>query len=243
VDATWGQFATELLIRHGLLGLVLVLFMVIVALGKAEPLFCAIKVWMAQRKRPKRRKDDERPCKDIDITVRRINALIIQGLQALLVRYNACRCYVFEFEDYDHRIKPLPWLYATCTYEVCNHSRRVTCEQDNLQRIPLAAIKYWNLMLGTTGAICLHHIDEIKESDLESWKILAAQQIQSVYCVLLLDFRGTPLGFAGLDYNCDAESCISKIEEMEDLKYESIKIAGLLALKRNGTLEQLAGKL
>ena len=241
------DLAQLLLVRYGLPGLVLVLLCFSLLLGRMEKPLDALREWMLHRKsdaaQQKRRKEDDQPCPEIDLTVRKINALVTQGLQSILFRYNACRAFVFEFEEYDSRIKPLPWLYASCIYEVCNHSRKVDCEQSNLQRIPLAAIKYWNIMLGSTGAICLHDIDEIKDQDLESWKILSAQQIRSVYCVVLLDFRGTPLGFAGLDYNCGSPSNISKIEEMETLKYESIKIAGLLALKRNGTLEQLAGKI
>lgn len=203
----------------------------------------SVREWILEPGSDPDREGDKQPCPDVDLTVRKINILVTQALHCLLNRYNACRAYVFEFEGMDDRIRPLPWLYCSCTYEVCNQTRMINCEQPNLQRIPLAAIRYWATMLGTTGAVCLHDIDEIKEKDPQSFEILADQKIQSVYCVMLADFRGLAIGFAGLDFCDGQESCLKRTEDMLDLQFEAVKIAGLLTLKRNGTLEQLAGKL
>ena len=188
-------------------------------------------------------KSFRRPVKDVDLTVRRINQCITTVLQSLLQKYDADRCYVFEFEDYDERVKPLPWLYCSCTYEVCHKSRGVNCEAATLQKLPLAAIPYWQRELGTVGEICLHSVDDLKSEDLESWKILARQQISSVYCFSLFDFRGVPIGFLGLDY-CDGhESMLTAPCELKSFTMEVAKIAGLLAMKKNGSLQHLAGTL
>jgi len=184
-----------------------------------------------------------RPVKGVDMTIHCINRCINAVLQSLLMRFDADRIYVFEFEDKDDRIKPLPWMYCSCTYEVCQSGRGVRCEAGSLQRIPLEAIPYWKRELGTVGEICLHSVDDIKEEDVESWKILARQSISSVYCFCLHDFLGQPIGFMGMDYCDGRESKLIEQIELKSFAMDTVKIAGLLAMKKNGTLQQLAGTL
>jgi hypothetical protein len=184
-----------------------------------------------------------RPVKDVDLTIRRINQCINIVLAELLKKYDADRAYVFEFETYDERVKPLPWLYCSCTYEACQEGRGVNCEAGTLQRVPMDAIPYWKVQLGTFRKICLHSVDEIKATDVESWKILVRQQISSVYCVSLLDFRGLPIGFLGLDYCNGHKSMLTNDCDFSDFAMDVAMVGGLLAMKRNGSLKKLAGTL
>jgi len=89
----------------------------------------------------------------------------------------------------------------------------------------------------------LHDITEIEKADLESYKILKDQQIRSCYCVVLIDLHGIPFGFVGLDYCSGQESCVRTEDDMQRLKFEAVKIAGAMLLKRNGNLEKSAGKI
>jgi hypothetical protein len=238
VDSGWSNFFKDVLHLYGIAGVIVIMVLLLALFGKLDNITAQLReAWLHWKERCRK------PSPDVNITVARIDAIITQALRSVLSRYHADRAYVFEYSGYDERIRPLPWLYSSCTYEVCNPSRYVTCEKERLQQIPLAAVKYWTMLLGTAGSICIHDIAEIKEQDVVAYKILTDQQIQSVYCVSLLDFRGLPIGYAGLDYCHGSESCMKRTQNMLDFQYEAVKIAGLLALKRNGTLEQLAGTL
>jgi hypothetical protein len=238
VDSGWSNFFKDVLHLYGIAGVIVIMVLLLALFGKLDNITAQLReAWLHWKERCRK------PSPDVNITVARIDAIITQALRSVLSRYHADRAYVFEYSGYDERIRPLPWLYSSCTYEVCNPSRYVTCEKERLQQIPLAAVKYWTMLLGTAGSIYIHDIAEIKEQDVVAYKILTDQQIQSVYCVSLLDFRGLPIGYAGLDYCHGSESCMKCTQDMLDFQYEAVKIAGLLALKRNGTLEQLAGTL
>lgn len=178
-----------------------------------------------------------------EITGERIDDAINLILAGLMHRFNACRAYVFQYHEYDIRLTPVPYIYLSNTHELTNSTRAVTSEKDKLQNIPISAIPVWVRRLAEDGSICLDDINQIKEEDLEAFKTLENQQISSVYCVSLLDFRGQPIGFAGLDYCKNLKSWIVSDKDKERLMMECIKIAGLLTLQRNGTLEQLAGTL
>jgi hypothetical protein len=184
-----------------------------------------------------------KPVQGVDMTIRQISNCVHASMEALLYKYDADRCYVFEYARYHANIKPLPWQECSCTYEICNKTRNVPCEKDTLQELPLDAIPYWRDRLGKDGQISLHDVDTLKEEDLESWKILTRQQISSVYCVSISNFRGLPLGFVGLDYCNGRKSVLKSQKDMHIFLIEAVKIGGLLTMKRNGTLEQLAGTL
>lgn len=179
----------------------------------------------------------------IDLTTQRIDCTIDLILSNLVIKWSACRAYVFEYFDYDERIQPIPYIVASNTYEVVNKIRGVKSEKEKLQRIPLSAIPWWSKQLAQNRQIILHDIDEIKKEDIQSYEILKAQQIQSVYCFSLLDFFGKPIGFAGIDYCVGVKTEIQDVAAYNALKMEIVKIAGLIAIKKNGTLTQLAGTL
>ncbi|MFP4448493.1 MAG: hypothetical protein ACLFPH_07135 [Bacteroidales bacterium] len=177
-----------------------------------------------------------------DLTERKIDCVINMALGNLLQKYDACRAYVFEYHNYDRRLKPIPFLYASNTYEVVTTRRNVTSEKDNLQNIPINCVDWWIKRLAEDRKVFFDDIDKIKEKDMEAYKILKDQQISSIICVSLLDFRSIPIGFVGLDY-CSESDCRIAQEDTKVIELEAVKIAGLLAMKRNGTLEQLAGTL
>lgn len=173
--------------------------------------------------------------------VRRIDATINSCLYAIMIRHNSCRSYVFEYhaEKDGHVTRK----YASCTYEVCNPSRDVSYEKDNLQQIPLSSIPMWVKTLETDREMAIYDVSEIRETQPTAYKMLTDQNITSVYVVGLFDFRGNTIGFCGIDYCCGRESQIKTDKDMDKLRLESVKIAGLLVTKNNGTLEQIAGVL
>lgn len=178
-----------------------------------------------------------------DEVEQKIDLSINMALYCLLHEYNADRAFIFEFHEYDNRISPIPYVYASNTYEAVDKTRKITNEKENLQNIPTSAIRWWVSELAEKGEIFLNSIDEIRETELETWKILESQQISSVYCTGLLDFYGNPIGFIGIDYCSGKASLIKREDDKRKFKLECIKVAGLLVVRRNGTLEQLTGFL
>ena len=187
--------------------------------------------------------DNRRPVKDVDINYTTIDVVIIQSLDALLARSGACRAWVFEFSGFDDRIRPLPFVTQSCTYERIAPGRDIRHERDNLQNMPLFIYPEWTRRLAQDLEISLDSIDKIKDADLELWKSLAAQKIQGLYGILLLDYRGVPVGVVGVDYSNGVTQTLKRKEDRNKFFLEAVKIAGLLAYKRNGSLVKLAGYL
>lgn len=223
------QTSLYVLERWGLEGLALVLIALFV--------FHSKRIWPVIKRKIRERTDTT------ELTKRKIDQTINSILYNLILKWGACRAYVFEYQEHDSRLHPIPFLYTSNTYEQVNYARNVTAEKENLQRIPLAAVSWWTKQLAQNKQIVLHNISEIKEKDAQSYEILENQQIQSVYCFSLLDLRGQPLGFAGIDYCTNVESRIKSEAELRCLQMECVKIAGLIAMRNNGTLEQLAGTI
>lgn len=232
------DFAKQLLAKHDLSIVLLLLILLLWLYGRFDPVWKALNriwVWASSHFRylPHGKCD----------TVEKIDALINRNLQVMVYKYDACRAYVFEYQGYDDRIRPLPWTHCSNTYEYCNPGRGVQPSQSILQSLPLAAIKYWTRQLGTEGQICLHDIAALKEDDMESHKILEGQQISSVYCASFYDLHGKPLGFVGVDYCCGHPSRVQSDADMQSLAMDGVRIAALIMLKYNGTKEQLRGIL
>lgn len=160
---------------------------------------------------------------------RKICETISAALQSVLFKLNADRAYLFEFRGYDQQINPIPFSYADNTVEVCNPSSTIRSEKENLQDIPLSTVPFWAQRLSQDRQVCLFNVQDIRDQDPATFQILHNQSIKSVYAVMLVDFRKCPLGFMGVDY------CSDLVElgdcQMEQLRSESLKVAGLLALK------------
>lgn len=155
---------------------------------------------------------------------------IQNALHSILFKMGADRAFLFEFRDYDKRIRPIPFSYTDNTVEILNPSSTVRSEKEALQSIPLSTIPFWVKELSESRQVCLPDIQVIRHQDPATFQILERQCVKSVYAVMLLDFCGCPLGFVGVDY-CEV---ITELEEfyIERLRAESLKIAGLLTLKK-----------
>jgi hypothetical protein len=236
---TWVDFILETAREHGAPGLVAVAMYLAFRYGdRAKPLLNLISRLLRKLRGP-----DDAMAVAMQHMEHKIDDLVYSILQTMVQKHDACRAYVFEYQGFDPRIQPMPWLYCSNTYERCSTTRPVTPQQCNLQRIPMAAIRFWTRELGTRRQICVHDVDTIKDQDLESWKILASQQISSVYCASIDDINGNPVGFVGLDYTCGTPSQIRDEHDMQSLAMEGVRIAGLLVMRSNGTKQQLAGLL
>ncbi len=187
--------------------------------------------------------DTRRPVKESTHTYSSIDVVIIQTLDALLARTGACRAWVFEFDGYDDRLKPLPFVTQSCTYERLAPGRSVKSEKDGLQNMPLAAYPGWCRRLAEDMEIALEKIDHIKDEDVETWKALAGQKISSLYAVFLTDYRGVPLGVVGVDFTDGVMSTLKRKEDKNKFFMMAVAIAGLLTHRRNGSLQKMAGEL
>ena len=187
--------------------------------------------------------DTRRPVKESSHTYDSIDVVIIQTLDALLARTGACRAWVFEFDGYDDRLKPLPFVTQSCTYERLAPGRRVKSEKANLQNMPLSVYPEWCRRLAEDMEISLEKIDHIKDADMELWKALAGQKIQSLYGVLLVDFRNNPVGVVGVDFSDGVMSTLKRKEDKNKFFMMAVAIAGLLTHRRNGSLQKMAGEL
>lgn len=187
--------------------------------------------------------DSDKPVKEIDISYKSIDVVVNSTLDTLLARSGACRAWVFEFDGFDERIRPLPFVTQSCTYERIAPGRSINREKDNLQNMPLSIYPEWSRRLAQDLEISLDSIDKIKDADLELWKALAAQKIQGLYGILLIDYRGVPVGIVGVDYSDGVIQTLKRKEDRNKFFLEAVKIAGLLAYKRNGSLVKLAGYL
>lgn len=159
------------------------------------------------------------------------------ALHSILWKLEADRVFLFEFIEYDPRFQPIPFGYTNNTVEILNPSTTAKPQIENLQRIPLPSIPFWIEKLSEEGEVCLHDIENIRHQDPTTYEILKHQQIKSCYAVSLVDFRGCPLGFVGVDYCKDW--VVIEDWKMEILKYEALKIAGLLVMQRNGSLKHV----
>lgn len=185
---------------------------------------------------------DTYPSPDISITLREIDKRVNLALNTILYRFDACRAWIFEFTTPDERMGPFPFREQDCTYERVNIYRNVKSQKDSLQRMSLAAYPEWTRRLATDMEISLADIAEIKETDVELFKSLESQQIRSMFGILLLDFRGVPFGVLGMDF-CGPGIVprMKRVSDQQAFMLLAIKTAGLLTIKHNGTLAQLAG--
>ena len=186
---------------------------------------------------------DRYPSPDIAISLSEIERRVNLALDVMLYKFDACRAWVFEFTVPDARMKPWPFREQDCTYERINKYREAKSHKEVLQRMPLAAYPEWCRRLSTDMEISLLDIDEIKEADVELFKSLKSQQIRGLFAVLLLDFRGQPFGVLGLDFSERITPRLSRESDQKEFTLLAIKTAGLLTIKHNGTLVQLAGVL
>lgn len=157
---------------------------------------------------------------------------IIEGaLTSILWKLQADRAYLFEFRGYNRQLQPIPYRYTDCTSEVVSPAASIRPEKENLQGIDLSTIPLWVTELSQKGEVCISKVQSIREHDEATCKILEAQDIQSVYAVGLISFRRVPMGFLGVDY-CHEEIELQD-EFMESLRYEALKVIGLLELGGN----------
>lgn len=220
---------------HGALGLAVLLAAVASASPWTRRLLGAAAQYMRHR--------IERPVPEIPLTLRRIDEKIEEALRVLLLRHDADRAYVCEYDEYDPRIKPLPWVYHTCTFEVVCDGRRVNAVKHECVRQPLSISRRWLEVMATAGEMALDDIAALQAEDPELFRILQGQNISGIVHFGLHDFHGLPIGFLGLDYCNGRPVKIRRVEDKRSFQFEALKIAGLLTFKKNGSLEKLAGKL
>ena len=154
---------------------------------------------------------------------------IIEGaLTSILWKLQADRAFLFEFRGYNRKLQPIPFRFADCTSEILNPSANIRPEKENLQGIDLSTIPFWVAELSQKGEVCISKVESIRRHDEATCQILEAQDIQSVYAVGLINFRRVPLGFLGVDYCCEEKELEEEL--MESLRFEALKVIGLLEL-------------
>lgn len=177
----------------------------------------------------------EKKSDNIDHQTCRLENLISRSLLSFVVHYDACRAYLFEYHGYNPKLTPIPYKFASNTYEEVHPVRSPKKEKDKLQNIPIFTCRWWCRQLVENREISLPDITEIKESDPAAYEILKSQEIFSVYIISINDYCGKPLGFVGIDY-CERIRKLSEAE-MYAFRLEAIKLAGIITLKKNGSLE------
>lgn len=155
---------------------------------------------------------------------------IDSALQSILFKLGADRAFLFEFRGYDKEIWPIPFAYTDNTVEIINPSATIKAEKETLQDIPLSTIPFWVQELSSKRQVCISDIESIRLKDPTTFQILQRQSIQSVYAVMLVDFCSCPMGFVGVDY-CQVVTDLRDCQ-MDRLRAESLKVAGLLVLKK-----------
>lgn len=159
-----------------------------------------------------------------------VDEIIESTLASILWKLRGDRAYIFEYRKYNKDLKPIPYEYTDCTAEVLSPTACVGPEKENLQGINLAAIPFWTRKLSEAREVQVSDVETIRPKDETTYKILERQHIESVYAVGLVDFRGHPLGFLGVDY-CQRREILEG-ENMQILRYEALKVTGLLSLRK-----------
>ncbi len=160
-----------------------------------------------------------------------LDIAIESALYSIMWKLKADRVSLYEYSEYDKRIFPIPFRCATNTVEVTNPSVSVKKQK---QTLSLSAIPLWTKKLSEEGEVHIYDVEDLRQEDTSTYEILHSKQIKSCHAISIVDFRGVPLGFVGIDY-CQINVEISQ-QYSNILKCEALKIAGFLIIKRNGSL-------
>lgn len=120
--------------------------------------------------------------------IENIQTAIHQLLKIIAGFYGGERAYIFEID----------YAKQTCsnTYEWC--SEGITREIDNLQQIPLSTISGWLDAFRCRGEFCLHAVESTLDKKSSEYRILAAQNIDSLIAAPLME-NDSITGFIGVD--------------------------------------------
>lgn len=162
---------------------------------------------------------------------RSLDIAIASALHSIMWKLNADRVSLYEYKEYDKNIQPIPFRCADNTVEVVNPSLSIPKQR---QEISLSAVPLWTEKISTEGKVLIYDVENIRHKDPSTYEILRNKQSKSCYAISIVDFRGIPLGFLGVDY-CQKPVEVSK-NYINLLKCEALKIAGFLIIKRNGSL-------
>ena len=145
-----------------------------------------------------------------------IDTEIIQRMEDIKEILGADRVQIYDFHNGGHYANGRSALKTSCTYEVTRAG--VKGYQMYLQSLPLSAIPRFTKALLDKGEMCIHDLDEIKDSMPGAYNIKLEQGVRGFHDIVLENKFGEPIGFLGIQYVNSSHKTYNNKEKNEVLK-------------------------
>ena len=147
--------------------------------------------------------------------------------------FGSDRAYIFEI-NYKEQL-------LNNTYEYAKEG--VTKEIDNLQNVPLSAVELWLEEFKRTGRFVIDSLDKDVDKNSNTYQILAAQNIDALIAMPLMDDDDSIFGFLGIDNPTKNIKNVSLISSATYFLMDSLKKRSTQALLERLSFEDSLTKI
>lgn len=127
-----------------------------------------------------------------------INNKVKSVIETFRKETDADRIYIFEYHNGESNLNGLPFAKVSATYEILRPG--VPSYKARLQGIPSGLILEFNQIILTEEKLAVRCINEYKLKDPVGHSVLIRPDVKSFYVSIILNAKGYPIGFIGMDY-------------------------------------------
>lgn len=138
------------------------------------------------------------------------------------------RIYIFEYHNGESNMNGLPFAKVSATYEMLRPG--VLSHKARLQGIPSGLILEFNQVILTEEKLSVRCIEEYKAKDAIGYSVLMRPDVKSFYVSIILNAKGYPIGFIGMDYIGKESTEEQSVKAMKMLQNCSLRIGTLLEI-------------
>lgn len=168
--------------------------------------------------------DEDRVAKQIDESITSYMKDIVNALQP-------SKCFLVRYHNGGKDMNGLSFLKLSVTNEAgARGLAPVIQEYQNQFRSSIGGVCH---TIDKQGYVLISNLEEIKESDIGTYDLMAAKNTRSAYCHAITNATGYVIGFLAITYRNDnkAQEDVNRIKEL--LEIRANQISTLLDIREN----------